>query len=440
MAARRKTLCVVGLGYVGLPTAAVFASHGVDVIGVDIDPRIVRLVNEGSIHIPEPDLDMVVHAAVKAGRLRATARPEAADAFIIAVPTPLRGSNEADLSYVEASTRSIAPVLKKGDLVVLESTSPIGVTERIAKQLACARPDLRFPGERNPEPDVNIAYCPERVLPGRVMREILENDRIVGGITAACSEAAGSLYGIFLQGRCHTTDVRTAEMCKLAENAFRDVNIAFANELSLIAARHDIDVWEIIRLANHHPRVNILQPGCGVGGHCIAVDPWFLAAAAPDDANLIPAARRVNDGKTTWIIEQVLTSVEGLRDESGEAPRVACMGLTFKPDVDDLRGSPALRIACELRDRGVEVLAVEPNLREHPDWQLWQPGAAIAAADLVIFLVRHRSFLDLDCGDAPVLDFCGVRRIPHRAPGTVREEAGSVRTAIPAEPSDPSRR
>ncbi|MGC3339089.1 UDP-N-acetyl-D-mannosamine dehydrogenase, partial [Pseudomonas aeruginosa] len=299
-----QTISVIGLGYIGLPTAAVFASRQKKVIGVDVNQAAVDTINRGEIHIVEPDLDMVVHAAVTEGYLRATTSPEPADAFLIAVPTPFKHEHEPDLTFIEAASKSIAPVLKKGDLVILESTSPVGATEQMARWLAEFRPDLTFPQTHGETSDIRVAHCPERVLPGHVLRELVENDRVIGGMSEKCSEAASRLYKIFVKGECIITNARTAEMCKLTENSFRDVNIAFANELSIICDKLDINVWELIRLANRHPRVNILQPGPGVGGHCIAVDPWFIVSKTPDEAKLIRSAREVNDYKPFWVLEK----------------------------------------------------------------------------------------------------------------------------------------
>ena len=347
-----ETISIVGLGYIGLPTAAVFASRKIQVIGVDVNQHAVDTINRGEIHIVEPDLDMVVHAAVTEGYLRATTKPEPADAFLIAVPTPFKsgpsGDHEPDLAYIEAASKSIAPVLKKGDLVILESTSPVGATEQMAAWLAEARPDLTLPANPRRSADIRVAHCPERVLPGHVLRELVQNDRVIGGMTPKCSEAAARLYKTFVQGECVITNARTAEMCKLTENSFRDVNIAFANELSIICDKLDINVWELIKLANRHPRVNILQPGPGVGGHCIAVDPWFIVSAAPEEARLIRTAREVNDSKPEWVIEKVKLAVaEYLManpDKTAKDVTIACFGLAFKPDIDDLRESPPFRL------------------------------------------------------------------------------------------------
>lgn len=397
-----KTISIVGLGYIGLPSAAAFAARGVKVIGVDVNQQAVDIINQGRIHIVEPELDMVVHAAVTEGYLRATTRPEPAEAFLLAVPTPFQDGHEPDLSFIKAASKSIAPVLKKGDLIILESTSPVGATEQMAAWLAGERPDLSFPQDKGEDSDIRIAHCPERVLPGHVLRELVENDRIIGGLTAKCSEAAVALYKIFVEGECIVTDARTAEMCKLTENASRDVSIAFANELSLICDKLGIDVWELIRLANRHPRVNILQPGPGVGGHCIAVDPWFIVHSTPEESRLIRTARLVNDSKPRWVQEKVHAAVAAAATKSGRNPsaiKIACMGLSFKPDIDDLRESPALEIALQLADRYPEqIYVVEPNIDAIPP-ELAKRGAllstqaeALEIADVVIMLVDHKEF------------------------------------------------
>lgn len=397
-----KTISVVGLGYIGLPTAAVFASRKKQVIGVDVNQNAVDIINRGQIHIVEPDLDMVVHAAVTEGYLRATTRPEPADAFLIAVPTPFKGDHEPDLSYIESASKSIAPVLKKGDLVILESTSPVGATEQMAAWLAEARPDLSFPQTHGESSDIRIAHCPERVLPGHVLRELVQNDRVIGGMTSKCSELAISLYKIFVQGECIVTNARTAEMCKLTENSFRDVNIAFANELSMICDKLDINVWELIPLANRHPRVNILQPGPGVGGHCIAVDPWFIVSKTPEQARLIRTAREVNDSKPQWVIDKVKLAVaeflQANPDKTAREVTIACFGLAFKPDIDDLRESPALFIATEIAATHLgQVVVVEPNIEKLPDTlnkklSLKTLEHALTEAEVVLILVDHKEF------------------------------------------------
>lgn len=401
-----ETISIIGLGYIGLPTAAVFASRKKRVIGVDVNQRTVDTINRGQIHIVEPDLDMVVHAAVLEGYLRATTHPEPADAFLIAVPTPFKdgpsGPHHPDLGYIESASKSIAPVLKRGDLVILESTSPVGATEQMAVWLAEARPDLSFPQTHGEASDIRVAHCPERVLPGHVLAELVQNDRVIGGMTAKCSEAAARLYQIFLEGECIITDARTAEMCKLTENSFRDVNIAFANELSIICDKQGIDVWELIKLANRHPRVNILQPGPGVGGHCIAVDPWFIVSAAPEETHLIRAAREVNDSKPEWVINKVKLALAEYQAENpaktAEDVIIACFGLTFKPDIDDLRESPALAIARQLANRYAgSVWAVEPNVHELPaasnqKLSLKTVDEALSHADILVMLVDHKQF------------------------------------------------
>jgi UDP-N-acetyl-D-mannosaminuronic acid dehydrogenase len=395
-----KRVSVVGLGYIGLPTAAVIAGRSVDVVGIDVDPHVVETINRGDVHIVEPELDIVVRAAVLSGRLRASLEPEPADVFVIAVPTPFKDDHEPDLSYIETATRSIAPFLRAGNLLILESTSPVGTTEQMLKWLAALRPDLRLPTEGVDGADINVAYCPERVLPGQVLRELVENDRVVGGITPACAQRAASFYRLFVRGECVTTNARTAEMAKLTENAFRDVNIAFANELSLICERQAINVWELIRLANRHPRVNILQPGPGVGGHCIAVDPWFIVHSSPELSPLIRTAREVNDGKPHWVLDKVRQAIKNVKGR----PVVACLGLAFKPDIDDLRESPALHIAATLASESIcHVLAVEPFVTKLPtalsNWphvELMTAQAAVAAADVVVLLVNHSAFNAID--------------------------------------------
>lgn len=392
-----ETISVVGLGYIGLPTAAAFAARRKRVVGVDVNLHAVNTINRGEIHIVEPELDMLVHAAVSQGYLRATTNAEAADAFLIAVPTPFSDGHKPDLSYIESASKTIAPVLKKGDLVVLESTSPVGATEKMAMWMAEMRPDLTFPQQAGEASDIRIAHCPERVLPGHVIRELVENDRIIGGMTPRCGEVARALYQTFVRGECILTDARTAEMCKLTENAFRDVNIAFANELSLIADQIDINVWELIRLANRHPRVNILKPGPGVGGHCIAVDPWFIVDTTPEHARLIRTARIVNDDKPRYVIERVERAAKRFRE-----PVIACLGLSFKADIDDLRESPALDIARELAEKFEnQVLVVEPNVESLPEElegkvKLCELSQALGDADVIVILVDHAQFKRVD--------------------------------------------
>lgn len=413
-------ISVVGLGYIGLPTAAAFAARKVKVIGVDVNERAVDTINRGEIHIVEPELDIVVHAAVTEGYLRATTEPEPADAFLIAVPTPFKGDHEPDLDYIEAASKAIAPVLRKGNLVILESTSPVGATERMAAWLAEARPDLSFPQQAGETSDIRVAHCPERVLPGHVMRELVENDRIIGGMTPKCAEAAIAVYKVFVHGECIITDARTAEMCKLTENSFRDVNIAFANELSMICDKLNINVWELIKLANRHPRVNILQPGCGVGGHCIAVDPWFIVDKTPEQAKLIRQAREVNDSKPAWVVEQVQAAIDQLRSTGKPEAQIniALLGLAFKPNIDDLRESPALHIAQRLLNTTQSQLQfVEPNITDLPrtlaKGELVDLDQALERADVVIVLVSHQEFQDLKNrlrSEQIIIDAVGVLR------------------------------
>ena len=395
------TISVIGLGYIGLPTAAAFASRQKKVVGVDINQHAVETINRGAIHIVEPDLDVLVKRAVEDGFLRATTQPELADAFLIAVPTPFKGDHLPDMKFVESATRSLAPVLKKGDLIILESTSPVGATEQMAQWLAEARPDLSFPQQAGEQSDINVAYCPERVLPGQVMVELIKNDRVIGGMTSVCSQRASDLYNIFLEGECVITHSRTAEMCKLTENSFRDVNIAFANELSLICDAQGINVWELISLANRHPRVNILQPGPGVGGHCIAVDPWFIVAQNPELARMIRTAREVNDSKPHWVVDRVKAALADCLTVTGKRAadiKIACFGLAFKPNIDDLRESPAVEVTHLIADwHSGETWAVEPNVHHLPaslaDKVTLQPvDRALKEADLLVMLVDHKSF------------------------------------------------
>ena len=397
-----KSVCVVGLGYIGLPTASFLGTKGYRVRGVDISQKVVDTINRARIHIVEPDLDILVKSAVQSGQLTAALEPAEADVFIIAVPTPLKDGNVPDTSHVESATRSIAPFVRPGNLVILESTSPIGTTTDVVV------PILEEAGiEVGTE--VHVAHCPERVLPGRILSELVDNDRIVGGIDPASSDAAAAFYEEFVRGTVYRTNAMTAEMAKLAENTFRDVNIALANELSIICDRDAIDPWEMIRLANRHPRVNILQPGPGVGGHCIAVDPWFIAARAPEHARVIRSAREVNDGKPDWVVEKVRRSAARFRN-----PVIGCLGLSFKADVDDLRGSPALQIARRLQAESVgDLLVCEPNIESHPEFDLMPLDRTIAGADIVLLLVDHREFrglLSVDLKDKVVIDTRGVIR------------------------------
>ncbi len=399
-----ETISMIGLGYIGLPTATLFASRKKKVVGVDINQHAVDTINQGKIHIVEPELDMLVHSAVTEGYLRATTYPEPADAFLIAVPTPFNDGHKPDLSYIEAAAKAIAPVLTQGNLVILESTSPVGATEKLADWLAAARPDLSFPQQAGEEADIQIAYCPERVLPGKVVHELVANDRVIGGMTNKATEMASALYKTFVGGALVPTNARTAEMCKLTENSFRDVNIAFANELSIICDKLGIDVWELIRLANRHPRVNILQPGAGVGGHCIAVDPWFIVDTTPNEARIIRTAREVNDHKPHWVLEKVKAAIaDCLAQKPGSTMadiKVACLGLAFKPDIDDLRESPAVEITQHITQLGCEVLAVEPNIETLPqrlgkaNLLLGSLNDVLTTADVLCVLVKHREFVD----------------------------------------------
>lgn len=396
-----KTVSVIGLGYIGLPTAAVIASRGIHVVGVEINQAAVDIINQGKIHIVEPDLDIVVKSVVSTGYLRATTEVEKADAFMIAVPTPFKHTendeHKADLGYIESAAKAIAPMLEKGNLVILESTSPVGATEKLAGWLKQARTDLSFPQDVGENADINIAYCPERVLPGYVLQELISNDRVIGGISAVCSEKATELYKTFVRGECIITNARTAEMAKLTENSFRDVNIAFANELSIICDKLNINVWELTKLANRHPRVNILNSGPGVGGHCIAVDPWFIVESCPEHALLIKQARLTNDGKPHYVINQIREAADQFK-----RPVIACLGLAFKADIDDLRESPALQIVTALSKENIgELIAVEPNIKSVPKHlegkiELVSLQEAVKKANVIVVLVDHKEFKTTD--------------------------------------------
>ena len=391
---------MMGLGYIGLPTAAVIARAGIRVTGVDVDQRVVDTVNAGGVHIEEADLDALVHEVVAAGRLTAALAPVEADVFVIAVPTPIAADKRPDVTYVLEAARALAQVLARGNLVILESTSPVGTTDAVCRLLAELRPDLVFPASSAGQPDVHVAYCPERVLPGHILRELVANDRSLGGISPACAEAARAFYERFVQGACTLTRARVAEMVKLAENSFRDVNIAFANELSLLADTLNVDVWEVIRLANRHPRVQILSPGPGVGGHCIAVDPWFLVAADPAQARLIRTAREVNDGKTDYVVERARALLA-----AAPQARAACLGLAFKANIDDFRESPALAVAAQLASEfGERIAVVEPFASELPEVIAGSGAAlvsldqALATCEIVILLVDHDAFRAIEPG------------------------------------------
>lgn len=401
---KMKKVVFLGLGYIGLPTAAVAASHGYEVVGVDINPAVVETINQGKIHIVEHDLDRLVKEVVEKGTLRAVTQPEPADAFFVVVPTPFKQNHRADITYVESATRSVAPHLKPGNLFVIESTSPVFTTERMADLLFKLRPDLRG--------QIYIAYCPERVLPGNTLYELVHNDRVIGGINPESTAKATEFYAAFVQGTLHPTNARTAEMCKLTENSSRDSQIAFANELSMICDKAGVNVWELIALANKHPRVNILQPGCGVGGHCIAVDPWFIVSDYPEQAQFIKRARETNDYKADWCANKVMTTCQQFVEQHDREPVVACMGLAFKPDIDDLRESPAKYIASRIiSESRAEVLIVEPNIQRHASFHLTDYQEAYQKADIVVWLVRHSAFPSIIQDASKIeLDFCGVRK------------------------------
>lgn len=397
----KMNVVMMGLGYIGLPTAALMAARGLQVHGVDVNPDVVSTINKGKIHIVEPDLDGLVHHVVSDGNLKADTAPIKADTYLIAVPTPFVGNYVPDLKYVDSATDMILPFLEEGALVILESTSPVGTTERMADRIYTARPELKG--------KIHVAYCPERVLPGNVIHELENNDRSIGGIDPEATEKAIAFYAHFVKGQLHPTNARTAEMCKLVENSYRDTNIAFANELSMICDKAEISVWELIKLANKHPRVNILIPGTGVGGHCIAVDPWFIVHDFPEEAKIIRTAREVNNYKTDWVIEKVVNASLKFELDNGRKPKVACMGLAFKPDIDDLRESPAVHVVDALSEKGLELMVVEPNIEEHKKYTLHTTEEGVNEADIVVFLVGHRDFKKLDLADSKVhLDFCGV--------------------------------
>lgn len=393
----------VGLGYIGLPTSALIANSGIAVHGVDISQHVVDTINAGKIHIVEPELDQAVAKAVKEGFLQAGTQPIAADTYLIVVPTPFKGDHQPDISYVQSATEGIIPLLKEGDLYIIESTSPVGTTEKMMDLVLSRRPELTG--------KVHFAYCPERVLPGNVMYELVHNDRVIGGVDEESTQKALTFYGQFVKGELHATNARTAEMCKLTENASRDSQIAFANELSLICDKAGINVWELIRLANKHPRVNILQPGCGVGGHCIAVDPYFLTADFPMESRMIAQARETNNYKSFWCAEKVKNARLEFELKNGRQPAIAIMGLAFKPNIDDLRESPAIHIAERvLQDSGdADMFIVEPNVHEHKVFKLTDYKEAANKADIVVLLVAHNEFKELSYSDHQiVLDFCGV--------------------------------
>ena len=393
----------MGLGYIGLPTAIIAAKHGVEVVGVDVNPSVVEKTNRGELHIIEPGLESMLQEVVKSGSLRAMGTPETSDAYFMVVPTPFKGNHEPDISYVESATRAVIPFLKEGDLYVIESTSPVGTTDRMQDLIFAERPEL--------EGKIYIAYCPERVLPGNVIYELVHNDRVIGGMNPESTDKAIAFYGQFVQGTLHRTNCKTAEMCKLTENSSRDVQIAFANELSLICDKAGINVWELINLANKHPRVNILQPGCGVGGHCIAVDPYFITADFPAESKLIGDAREINNYKSFWCAEKVQNAMLKFELEHHRKPCVAMMGLAFKPNIDDLRESPAKYIVTKVMQgcNNANILVVEPNIKEHNVFKLTDYKEAYDKADIVVMLVAHDPFKTLPWTEEKViLDFCGV--------------------------------
>ena len=399
----KPEVVTIGLGYIGLPTSALIASTGTNVLGVDINQNVVDTINQGKIHIVEPDLDDIVSKAVSNGFFKASTKPTSADVYLIVVPTPFKGNHEPDISFVEAATKGVIPLLKKGDLYIIESTSPIGTTEKMQKLIFASRPEL--------EGAIHIAYCPERVLPGNVMHELVENDRVIGGLDEASTQKAISFYRKYVKGELHGTNARTAEMCKLVENSSRDVQIAFANELSLICDKADINVWELINLANKHPRVNILQPGCGVGGHCIAVDPYFIVSDYPMESKIIGTAREVNNYKSFWCAEKIQNEKLQFELKYGRKPKTALMGLAFKPNIDDLRESPAKYIAQKVlqNSNNGEHFIVEPNIDTHLVYKLTDYKEAIEKADIIVFLVAHDEFQNMEINNGKiVLDFCGI--------------------------------
>jgi UDP-N-acetyl-D-mannosaminuronic acid dehydrogenase len=394
----------IGLGYIGLPTSALIAQNGIQVHGVDVNPHVVDIINKGKIHIVEPSLDIAVENAVKKGFLKAAVLPVVAETYLIVVPTPFKGNHEPDISYVEAATKNIIPLLKEDDLYIIESTSPIGTTEKMRDLIYRLRPELKG--------KLNVAYCPERVLPGNVMYELVHNDRVIGGVDEKSTQKALAFYKQFVKGELHATNARTAEMCKLTENSSRDVQIAFANELSLICDKAGINVWDLIKLANKHPRVNILQPGCGVGGHCIAVDPYFIVSDYPMESKIIGTAREVNNYKSFWCAEKIQNEKLQFELKHGRKPGIALLGLAFKPNIDDLRESPAKYIVNKVlqNDNNGEYFIVEPNIESHNVFKLTQRNEAIEKADIVVLLVAHKEFKELDLAGKRVLDFCGINK------------------------------
>jgi len=411
-ASEYQKICVMGLGYIGLPTASLLATKGFEVVGVDISQEVVDTINQGEIHIVEPDLDVLVKSAVFSGNLSASLEPCEADVFIIAVPTPFKdggpdhiSGKKPDLSYIESATKKISPYIKPGDLIILESTSPVGTTNEVVAEI------LKQAGHAVGK-NVYVSHCPERVLPGRILIELVENDRVVGGLTPLSAKQVGNFYRLFVSGEIIETDAKTAEMCKLTENSFRDLNIAFANELSMICDNQKINVWELIKLANKHPRVNILQPGTGVGGHCIAVDPWFIVSQDKKNSNLIRKARDVNDAKTKWVINKIKDTVKSYNLKTGKIPKIICLGVTFKPNINDLRESRALEVAETLFDEGYDISVVEPNILSHKRIPFLKFSEAMNSAEIVCILVKHREFLEpearIQIKKCEALDFCGI--------------------------------
>lgn len=416
---RIRKVSIYGIGYIGLPTAAIIANNGIDVLGIDINEEVVNAINEGDICTVEKDLAELVRKVTSNGNLRAATIPEEADVHLIAVPTPLKKNREPDLSFVKAVCHSIAAVLKKGDLIILESTCPVGSTERFSQWLSVDRSDLKLPHIHTDSSEINLAYCPERVIPGNIIYEMVNNDRIIGGITENCSKLASTFYKIFINGKCLITDSRTAEMCKLTENSYRDINIAFANEISIICENLGINIWDLVNLANHHPRVNILQPGPGVGGHCIAVDPWFIISDAKKDAELIRLARKINTNKVEWVINKITAAnkkFKSTRQNIDKDAIIACFGLSYKPNVDDIRESPAIEISHRLTKlNNNNILIVEPNIKELPtvlrgSAEHVSVEKAIKHADIIVLLVGHDEFKTAAIHDSKkiILDICGI--------------------------------
>ncbi len=407
MQTEKKKVCVIGLGYIGLPTAALISNLGYEVVGVDINQSIVDSVNSGNVHIVEPDLDKYVQESVLSNKLKAYTKPKESDVYIICVPTPFKYENAIPLpniDFVIDAAESIKDLIKEGDLIILESTSPVGTTRKIYDLIETSGVDIE---------KVSIAYCPERVLPGKIIQELINNDRIVGGVNKKSTEIISDFYETFVNGNVLRTSDKTAEMCKLAENSFRDINIAYANELSMICDKNNINVWELIDLANRHPRVDILEPGTGVGGHCIAVDPWFIVSNDPDDSKLIKTAREINDYKPDWVVDKIITEVDRISSSINSKPKVACLGLSFKPNIDDLRGSPAAYVVAKLQDENINVVSVEPNIKKHNKFTLCSFEEALES-DLIVFLVKHKEFLSENnikmITKKNFLDFCGALR------------------------------